>query len=75
MEVYLEHVTVNIWCMFRNRRRKRKDITLSKTRELGSTIESEQLSEGLTEEEVRVLVSSRFVTVDSRFVSRQLSFC
>jgi hypothetical protein len=58
--------------MFRNRRRKRKDITLSKTRELGSTIESEQLSEGLTEEEVRVLVSSRFVTVDSRFFSRQL---
>jgi hypothetical protein len=39
----------------RNRRRKRKDITLSKTRELGSTIESEQFSEGLTEEEVRTI--------------------
>merc|ERR1711915_1005668 len=32
----------------RNRRRKKKDITLSKTRELGSAFESEQLSE-LTE--------------------------
>jgi len=35
----------------RNRRRRKKDITLSKTRELGSAIESEQLSE-FTEEEV-----------------------
>jgi len=35
----------------RPRRRKKKDITLSKTRELGSTVESEQLSE-LTEEEM-----------------------
>ena len=38
----------------RNRRgRRKKDITLSKTRELGSAIESEQLSE-FTEEEVGI---------------------
>jgi len=36
----------------RNRRRRKKDITLSKTSEFGSAIDSEHLSE-LTEEEVR----------------------
>ena len=35
----------------RNRRRRKKDITLSKTSEFGSAIDSEHLSE-LTEEEV-----------------------
>ena len=38
----------------RNRRKRRKDITMSKTSEFGSAIDSEHLSE-LTEEEVGLL--------------------
>merc|ERR1712059_192610 len=36
----------------RNRRRRKRDITLSKTRELGSAVDSEHLSE-LTQEELK----------------------
>ena len=39
----------------RNRRKRRKDITMSKTSEFGSAIDSEHLSE-LTEEEVGLLI-------------------
>ena len=44
----------------RNRRRRKKDITLSKTSEFGSAIDSEHLSE-LTEEEVRGEISRNIV--------------
>lgn len=47
-----------------NRRGRKKEITMSKTRELGATIESEHLSE-LTEEEIET--SSSF-SVGSRRV-------
>ena len=40
----------------RNRRKRRKEVTLSKTRELGSAVESEPLSE-YTEEEVNKILT------------------
>jgi hypothetical protein len=54
----------------RNRRGRKKEITLSKTRELGATIDSEQLSE-LTEEEIE---SSTTFNVGSRRVKGFLYF-
>ena len=45
----------------RNRRKRSKEVTMSKTSEFGSAIDSEHLSE-LTEEEVGVLIASIFIS-------------
>ena len=49
--VHYEAIEKFLLLFVRNRRKRRKEVTLSKTRELGSAVESEPLSE-YTEEEV-----------------------